>query len=227
MNTGIIIFSRIGSSRLPGKALKKIVGRTLVDRVIDRVLQVDSESLVIVATTNSRLDNGLVKHIEQRGVLVFRGSSTDLLDRAISCANAFRLDQFVRISGDSPFIDPRLIEHALCKFFNNDVDLVTNVFPRTYPMGVSVEILKIKALRRVLEQVSDPYDREHLTSYFYKNAETFNILNFRSSEENLSEVNLAVDTMDDLKRTSWIIETFGEHVKLETAAEKSRLWRSS
>ena len=226
MTTGIIIFSRIGSSRLPGKAMKRIAGRTLLDRVIDRVLQVDRELLVVVATTNDRLDNYLVKHIERRGVHVFRGASRDLVGRAVSCAHAYNLDQFVRISGDSPFIDPKLIDYALFKFFSKEVDLVTNVFPRTYTMGTSVEIIKTEALRRVVELADDPYDREHLTSYFYKNAETFKILNFRSLDESMGKINLAVDTIDDLKRISWILETFGEDLSLKMAADKSRLWRS-
>ena len=227
MKTGVIVFSRFGSSRLPGKALKVISGKTLIDRVVDRVLKVNGQPMVVVAATENCADDGLVEHLERRGINVFRGPSEDVAARAGLCADCYNLDQFVRISGDSPFIEPRLIDIGLERLYSEEVDLVTNVFPRTFPAGVSVEIIRTKAFKRVLEHAKDPYDREHITSYFYKNPGKFRIINFLSPDRSLGEINLAVDTIDDLKRACWMIETFGENLDLNSAAEKSCLWRST
>tara|TARA_B100001123_G_scaffold362532_1_gene419746 strand:+ start:2295 stop:2981 length:687 start_codon:yes stop_codon:yes gene_type:complete len=225
MKTAVIIFSRLGSSRLPGKALKVISGKTLIDRVVDRVLKVKGQPMVVVAASENCADDGLVEHLQRRGIDVFRGPSEDVAARAGLCADYFKLDQFVRISGDSPFIEPGLIDLGLERAYNEEIDLVTNVFPRTFPAGASVEIIRTKAFKKVLECANDPYDREHITSYFYKNPNEFRIANFLSPDCTLGKINLAVDTIDDLKRACWMIETFGENLDLNLAAEKSCLWR--
>ena len=116
MTSGVIVFSRLNSTRLPGKALIKIAGITLVDRVLDKLEGVMGISRTIVATTESYLDDPLVAHLETRGIDVFRGSIDDVALRAVCCAEDYGLDHFVRVSGDSPFIDSNLINKALLEY---------------------------------------------------------------------------------------------------------------
>ena len=104
MTSGVIVFSRLNSTRLPGKALIKIAGITLVDRVLDRLEGVIGISRTIVATTESYLDDPLVAHLEARGIDVFRGSIDDVALRAVRCARDYGLDHFVRVSGDLSLI---------------------------------------------------------------------------------------------------------------------------
>ena len=224
MTSGVLVFSRLNSTRLPGKALIKIAGITLVDRVLDKLEGVKGISKTIVATTESDLDDPLVAHLETRGIDVFRGSIDDVAVRAVSCARDYGLDHFVRVSGDSPFIDSNLINKALFKYRTGCFDLVTNVFPRSFPNGASVEVISASSLHRLLSLTQDPYDREHVTPYFYKNADNFRIKNFFSNSEKYHGVNLAIDTPEDLKRVTWMLETFGERLDLNLAAEKFQLW---
>ena len=224
MTSGVLVFSRLNSTRLPGKALIKIAGITLVDRVLDKLEGVMGISRTIVATTESYLDDPLVAHLETRGIDVFRGSIDDVAVRAVSCARDYGLDHFVRVSGDSPFIDPDLINKALFKYRKGCFDLVTNIFPRSFPNGASVEVIGTSSLQRLLSLTQDPYDREHVTPYFYKNADNFRIKNFFSNNEKYHGVNLAIDTPEDLKRVTWMLETFGERLDLNLAAEKFQLW---
>ena len=134
------------------------------------------------------------------------------------------MDHFVRVSGDSPFIDSNLINKALCKYRTGCFDLVTNVFPKSFPNGASVEVISASLLHRLLSLTQDPYDREHVTPYFYKNADNFRIKNFFSNNKKYHGVNLAIDTPEDLRRITWMLETFGERLDLSLATEKFWLW---
>ena len=224
MTSGVLVFSRLNSTRLPGKALKKIAGITLIDRVLDKLEGVKGISRTIVATTESYLDDPLVAHLKTRGTDVFRGSIDDVALRAVCCARDYKLDYFVRVSGDSPFIDSNLINKALLEYQNGCFDLVTNIFPRSFPNGASVEVIGTSSMQKLLSLTQDPYDREHVTPYFYKNAGNFRIKNLSSGNKKYQGVNLAIDTPEDLRRVTWMLETYGERLNLNLAVEKYLIW---
>jgi len=226
MKVPAIIFSRMGSSRLPGKALRHIAGEPLIKRVINRVSKVKNLSTIVVATSNSRMDDGLTQYIQSLNIEVFRGAAHDVLNRAVSCASYLGVDKFVRINGDSPFIDPELLEKGIDMWGDPNLDLISNVFPRTYPVGMSVEIIKTDSLKKILGLTADSCDREHITRFFYKNPEKFRILNFESGRPDLRKVRLAVDTKEDLERINWLFKELGCLINFEMAAEKSLLWSS-
>jgi len=108
----------------------------------------------------------------------------------------FKANGFVRISGDSPMIDPRLVDQAINRFTLEGCDLVTNVQRRTFPKGQSVEVLNVDKFGRVVETLHDPHDREHVTSFYYKNPEMFRISNFESGAD-LGDLQLSIDTEED------------------------------
>ena len=83
MKVPAIIFSRMGSSRLPGKALRHIAGEPLIKHVINRVAKVKNLSTMVVATSNSKTDDRLVKYIQSLNIDVFRGDAHDVLDRFV------------------------------------------------------------------------------------------------------------------------------------------------
>ena len=226
MKVPAIIFSRMGSSRLPGKALRHIAGEPLIKRVIDRVSKVKNLSTIVVATSNSTTDDRLTQYIQSLNIEVFRGAAHDVLNRAVSCASYLGVDKFVRINGDSPFIDPELLEKGIEMWTDPSLDLISNVFPRTYPVGMSVEIIKTDSLKKIMGLTADSYDTEHVTRFFYKNPEKFRILNFESGRSELRKVRLAVDTEEDLERIDWLFKEFGGLINFEMAAEKSSLWSS-
>jgi len=226
MKVPAIIFSRMGSSRLPGKALRHIAGEPLIKRVINRVSKAKNLSTIVVATSNSRTDDGLTQYIQSLNIEVFRGAAHDVLNRAVSCASYLGVDKFVRINGDSPFIDPELLEKGIDMWGDPNLDLISNVFPRTYPVGMSVEIIKTDSLKKILGLTADSCDREHITRFFYKNPEKFRILNFESGRPDLRKVRLAVDTKEDLERINWLFKELGCLINFEMAAEKSLLWSS-
>jgi spore coat polysaccharide biosynthesis protein SpsF (cytidylyltransferase family) len=113
------------------------------------------------------------------------------------------LDVFVRVCGDSPMLDQKLIDQGV-KLFNGEYDLVTNTLPRSYPVGQSVEVIRTSTFEKVYEKMSRPDHFEHVTKYFYENSDEFRIKNF-SNDKDLSSYRLVVDTPEDLKRIEKII----------------------
>ena len=211
MPLGLVVFARLDSRRLPGKALCDVAGRPLLGRVLDRVRAVQPVMPVIVATSDRALDDPIAMFAEAEGVEVFRGSADDVVGRALACAETFGLSAIVRISGDSPFIDPALIEQCIARFETAEprLDLVTNIMPRSFPAGVSVEIIGIGALRLMAREAASPEEREHVTLYMYRNATRFRIENVVAPDARYECVTLTVDEPRDLDRTLWISARLG------------------
>src|SRR5690606_5239919 len=117
--TAVVTFARMGSSRLPGKSLTDIGGRTVLGCLIDRLGLLKQPARLIVATSDQAVDDAIADFCatdamcRELGIQVFRGALLDVLGRAAACARAFNLDPLVRISGDSPFMDPAVIDRVI------------------------------------------------------------------------------------------------------------------
>ena len=228
MNSAILVFARYDSSRLPGKALRKLVGRPLLGRVLDRAQQVCGNHPVVLATSDRVIDDPLADLGKREGVIVFRGHPTDVLARCSACAGELGVQRVVRITGDSPFFDPILVSELLKLSVESQLDIATNVFPRTFPIGASIEVISTAALRHAAEIAEDPLDREHITRYFYNNSANFRIANVTANTQlDLRNVSLAVDTEGDLRRVSWMIEQMVRppaQVSFEETLELAKAW---
>jgi spore coat polysaccharide biosynthesis protein SpsF len=196
--TATVVFARMDSVRLPGKALADLCGRPMLGRVLDRVRRARLCRRVVFATSERPSDGAIASFAKSEGVEVFRGDAADVVERALGCCDALGLDAFVRISGDSPFMPPELIDRALEAMQQTDADLVTNVFPRSYPAGASVEVIKAKALRRAHERMTTD-EREHVTSAFYSAPDAWRIVNFSASARAYADLRLTVDTAAELE----------------------------
>jgi spore coat polysaccharide biosynthesis protein SpsF len=226
--TGIVVFARMESKRLPGKSLAPIRGRPLLGHVLDRCRRARACRLVVVATSERPADDAIERFARAEGVAVFRGADDDVAARALACARAYRLDRVVRISADSPFVDPALIDEAIRRHEAGGFDVVTDVFPRTYPPGVSVEAIATDALARVLELTRDPADREHVTRYVYAHPDAFRIANFGIDPSRFRGLMLTVDTPEDLARTEWMMREAGRpaaELDLDAVIDLARRWR--
>ena len=123
----------------------------------------------------------------------------------LEAAKEIKADAFVRINGDSPLIDPAIIDQSVNIFQNGKYDLVTNVFPRSFPVGQSVEIIKFITFEKVYQRMSQPEEFEHVTKYFYNHPDDYRIYNL-TNETDLSHYRLVVDTPEDLYRIRKIID---------------------
>jgi spore coat polysaccharide biosynthesis protein SpsF (cytidylyltransferase family) len=194
----IAIQARVSSKRFPRKVLEKINGRTLIECVIERCT--DTGFQVFVLTSDDLTDDPLEELLSYKKYSYYRGSLNDVRARYLNFMRKENINQVVRISADSPLIHPDVISQMIssAKDFIG-YDIITNIFPRTYPRGQSVEIVSRTAFESIRDIPLSEYDKENVTSYFYQNFSKYKIKNF-SNVQNLSKVNLCVDTQLDLTK---------------------------
>jgi len=227
--SGVIIFSRMDSERLPGKAMIDISGRSLLGRVIDRANLVKNVKHVIVATSTRSIDNSIAYFAESEGVEVFRGEANDVSARALSACKAFKLDKFARICGDRPFFDPELVSSLLQIHNELDVDVVTTMFPRTYPPGLTTEIISTNALEFAMSKTKNLEDREHVTNFIYRESGLFKIHNVDAPKNiNFDGAHLVVDNNHDLLRARWIASKIkNTENDLNTIIDLAKEWENN
>ena len=195
----IIIQARFASTRLPGKVLKKVLGKTLLEHLLERVKRSRLADKIIVATTERPEDKKIVAVAKAAGVLAFQGSEQDVLDRYYQAAKEYHADTMVRITGDCPLIDPKVIDQIIGFYTKNKdrFDYVSNVHPPTYPDGLDVEVCSFQTLERVWKEATLPSEREHVTPYIYTHPKTFRVGNVQYKTD-ISHLRLTVDTEEDL-----------------------------
>lgn len=164
---------------------------------VERLQRCRTVQDVALATSTQPEDDRVAALGERLGVRVYRGPLDDVLGRFVGATRALGATAVVRISGDSPLIDPQIVDRVVEQFLARPSDLATNVFPRSFPKGQSVEVATLAALERAASATSDPEDREHVTRYLYRQPKAFAIRNV-ACDRDLSDIQLSVDTDDDL-----------------------------
>lgn len=196
------------SERLPGKVLEQLAGRPMLGWTIARLREAEGVSKVAVATSDHESDDAVVRYCVEAGIPCHRGPLADVAQRMARAARAEGADAFLRISGDSPLLDPAIVNRAVGLYQTAECDLVTNVLVRSYPKGQSVEILRYDTFARVCDTLTDPGNREHVTRAYYARPEGFRIVGFTSGGS-AGSANLSVDTAEDLAMAARIIELSG------------------
>ncbi|MDX2054782.1 MAG: glycosyltransferase family protein [Polyangiaceae bacterium] len=179
MRTLVVVQARLGSSRLPGKVLLPLLGEPVLVRMLERIRAAKSQFELVVATTSEPEDAAIVSLCQERNILVFRGSTNDLLDRHYRAALQFGADVVVKIPSDCPLIDPAALDHVLGYFLENkdNFDFVSNLQPPSWPDGNDVEIMTMDALKTAWIEAQRPFEREHTTPFIWDNNERFRIGN--------------------------------------------------
>jgi len=198
----------MGSSRLPGKALKDIQGRSMLARVVRRAQRSSLIDRLIVATTDKEADDAIASECKILGVSVFRGSEDDVLDRYYQAAKAFSAEAVVRITSDCPLIDPDVIDRVVSVFLDNRPDYASNTIENTYPRGLDVEVFPFSALEKAWRNASRDFEHVHVTPYIYLHPELFQKLSV-IAEKNWSFYRWTVDTAEDLALVRAVYEKMG------------------
>ena len=188
----------MGSTRLPGKMMMPIGKYTLLSLVIERVKQAALVDKVILASTGTAIDVPLLKEAEKRGSISFAGSENDVLDRYYQCAVLHQASIIIRVTGDCPLIDPRIIDQIISLFKTGNVAYASNFHPPTYPNGFDVEIFSFAALEKAWNEAMLLSEREHVTPYLWKNPHLFSQTNL-AYRRDVSKIRLTVDEQADLQ----------------------------
>ncbi len=211
MKTIAIIQARMSSTRLPGKVLKLAAGRTLLDRMVERVRKATQVNATWVATTTDPSDDELVQFCLEHDIPVYRGSLQDVLDRYYQLAKREKADAIVRLTGDCPLVDPALIDEVINAFKRENADFACDRLPppftRTYPIGLDIEVCTFTALEQAWREARKGHQREHVLPYLYETPGRFKVyqLNYK---EDLGALRWTVDTPQDLELIRAIYDRF-------------------
>jgi spore coat polysaccharide biosynthesis protein SpsF len=200
----IFVQARMSSRRFPGKVLTPLAGRPMIAHVLERCGEAFGADKVVLATSVDPSDDPLAEYAERHGHTLFRGDLDNVVARFQQCLAAYPCDWFVRISGDSPLIDPALIAR-IAERRGPQYDLVTNVQSRTFPSGQSVEVVLGQCFAGIDAAVLSADAREHVTLFFYHQPGKYRIRSVISRDSRLAGQSLAVDTVDDLRRIETLI----------------------
>jgi spore coat polysaccharide biosynthesis protein SpsF len=197
----------MGSTRLPGKVRKDLVGDTVLARVVNRTRRARLLDDVVVATSTNPNDDVIGQECERLSVACFRGDEADVLDRYYQTAKHFRAFAVVRITSDCPLIDPELIDLTVRGFLDRGPDYATNSLVITYPRGLDVEVFTMDALDRCWQSARETYERVHVTPYMYEHPSRFKILSL-TADDDYSRYRWTLDTAEDLEMIRAIYQHF-------------------
>jgi spore coat polysaccharide biosynthesis protein SpsF len=203
----IIVQARMGSSRLPGKVLKEVCGKTFLEHLIIRLRRVKQADSIVIATTTREHDNQIVDLCNKLKIHYYRGSENDVLSRYYEASVKYGADLIVRITSDCPLIDPYIVDKVISYYIGNkdQVDYVSNVLKRTFPKGMDVEVFSFSVLKEAYEEAKKDREREHVTPFIKHKPEKYHLYNIEYAMD-LSHYRLTVDTPEDMELIKNIFE---------------------
>lgn len=223
MNVLAITQARTGSTRLPGKVLKTVGEKTLLEIHFERILKSKRIDKLMVATTIAPEDNVIAKLASAHGLLFSRGSVQNVLDRFYQAALPYRPHWVVRLTSDCPLIDPQLIDMIIDKAIELKADYCSNTLDPGFPDGMDVEVFTFAALEKAWREATSGSDKEHVTPYIHQNSSFYGKDLFRSfnvaNAINYGDVRLTVDEASDFEVISLLIEKLGTDKDWKTYAD--------
>lgn len=213
MNVVAVVQARMGSTRLPEKALKEIQGKTILWHIINRVKHSKLIDDIIIACTIKKEDIAIEKFAKKNSFKVYRGSVNDIVDRFYNAAKMVDADIIIRLWGDCPLVDPELIDDALKVFVDQGLDYSNNFNPPSYPAGLNFEIYNFKTLDAIMKNTKDPFFREYPFEYIYAFEQSFKTY-YDTNKKDLSSIHLTVDYQQDFDLISKIFEKLSKNKEI-------------
>lgn len=207
------IEARLGSTRLPRKVIKPLLGEPMLARIIERVLRSKRLNEIVVATTVCEEDTAVAELAQKCGVSSFRGDEHDILERLDGALRQSGADIQVSLTGDNPFVDPELIDDMVDCLLETGVDYVASTHmqharnwgkTRTFPTGVSVQVVRVPLVLAIAREVTDPAIRElGLYAIYDDESGRFNRHAFSATGKYRDwcypELRMTVDTLEDFQ----------------------------
>jgi len=197
MHTVAVIQARMGSTRLPGKVMREIAGRPMIDWVVGWASRIPNVDKVVVATSVLEREALLVEHLNERNISVVRGPEEDVLARYVRAVETHEADAVVRLTGDCPLLMPEVSERVIQTFLEEECDYASNTIERTYPRGLDTEVLSPEALRCADAEATEAADREHVTHYVRQRPDRFSLCSVVADQDR-SDLRWTVDEEADL-----------------------------
>ncbi len=195
--TGVILQARIGSSRLPGKAMLDLFGRPVVRRAMDALRQTTGVDIFILAT-DAESTSILQAETKAAGFELFTGSPDNVLNRYAEVIRKYELSTVIRATGDNPLVSSAVAEKTVELFYSTTADYAGL---NGMPLGTGVEVVSAAALLQADEEAADPYEREHVCPFLYRRPERYRIVRKMSPDEwCVPEASVTMDTLNEYKK---------------------------
>lgn len=213
LKTLLVTQARSGSTRLPGKVLKKVDDKTLLQIHLDRLRNCTNVSEIIVATTDKPEDTVIYDLVKDWGFSASRGSESDVLDRFYQAVRDKEADWIVRVTSDCPLLDPALVDNVITFVQDKNMDYGTNGLVEHFPDGQDIEVFKFSALETAWKNAKLNSEREHVTPYIRNHAngsgeDLFKMINY-PCENNYSHIRMTVDEPRDFDLIAYLIQQLG------------------
>lgn len=207
---GIIVEARMGSSRFPGKVMKKINNKPLLYFLIKRLKKVKNIHEIIVAVPSSKQNNVLVNFLKDNQVKYFKGSENNVLLRVLRAAEKFNIKKIISITGDCPCMCPTIIERLIEKFNRNKVDYMSS---KGFLGGMDCQIYSIKALKKSYSLDQSNLNKEHVT-LFIRKSKIFKkkFLYPKKNEKVELKADIVVDEKKDFLLVNYIFNHFKKNI---------------
>lgn len=190
----------MGSSRLPGKVLMDVGGVPALGRLVRRLRRAETLDAVVLATSTSPADDALAAWAAAEGLPVHRGSEDDVLLRVVEAQRGMNSEVVVEVTGDCTLLDPELVDMGVRTFLGNDCDVVHNVRDLSFPMGMDVQVFRLRDLEEVERTVRDPAVREHVSLHFYEHPERYRAIQlFAPRRWHAPDFRFQLDYPEDLR----------------------------
>jgi spore coat polysaccharide biosynthesis protein SpsF len=213
MSTIAVVAVRMGSTRLPGKALREIAGKPLLGHLLDRLALAKRVDGLVVATSVRPENDAIAAYCGTRAIPCFRGDEDDVLGRLLGALRSQHATIGVEVFGDGPLIDPAIIDGLVDTFAQSagTLDFVGNDLITTWPPGMEVEVFSVAALADADRRCSDPAVREHGTLFMRQNPDLYRLRNVEAPPEfRRPEIELEVDTAEDLAVMEAVLQHFSD-----------------
>ncbi len=202
---GIIIQARMGSTRFPGKVLKEIETKTLLEHILFRLEKLKYSCNIIIATSKLEQDNIIEDFCKRNDIDCFRGSEVNVLERYYLCAKQNAFTHIVRLTGDNPFTDIEELDNLIKLHIETKADYSRSFY--SLPKGVGAEIFTFEALEKSYNFGTKANHIEHVNEYIEENEDKFKIEELKVNiEKNRPDISLTVDTLDDYKKACFIVK---------------------
>lgn len=199
--------ARMRSTRLPGKVLKEVCGKPLLELMVERLRRCRKLDDIVIATADHSSCDPIESLAARIGVKCFRGSEEDVLGRVLGAAASAGADVIVEMTGDCPLIDPAVVDTLVEAYHAAGVDYCANVLKQTYPGGMDTQVFGYRVLERVAGLTKEPDDREHVSLFIYRHPEIFSLHNVESGlPASMTAWRLVVDTPEDFELIRRIFE---------------------
>jgi spore coat polysaccharide biosynthesis protein SpsF len=205
-----ILQARMASTRLPAKVFAEIIGQPMLGLILTRLRPAQLVDEFVIATTDLPEDQQIADYARASDFPYLRGSRDDLTDRYFQAAALHHADVVVRLTADNPLIDAGFLDWTISQYLSAHppYDYVDTVHSKTFPVGMSVEVMGFSALETVWREDTNKAWREHCTPFIYFHPERFRMQHL-SAPDNYSSMRWTVDTPEDLAFVRQIYAHFG------------------